>query len=151
MDTGIFARHSPYLDRHVQVGVASERVISVAFPEEPDDGAEEDHELLDRIEAYLEGVEDDFRDVEVGMTVSGDERAVLEAVREVPYGEQVTVEALVRMTPGLDAGDEAARDRARSALAANPVPLLLPDHRVRDGPSGAPPDVEQKLRSLEGL
>jgi methylated-DNA-[protein]-cysteine S-methyltransferase len=39
----------------------------------------------------------------------------------------------------------------REALAANPVPLLIPDHRVRDGPSGAPPPVEQKLRAVEGL
>ncbi|MFB6185175.1 MAG: methylated-DNA--[protein]-cysteine S-methyltransferase, partial [Haloarculaceae archaeon] len=26
-----------------------------------------------------------------------------------------------------------------------------PDHRVRDGPSAAPPAVEQKLRAVEGL
>ncbi|PSP51631.1 cysteine methyltransferase, partial [Halobacteriales archaeon QH_3_68_24] len=27
----------------------------------------------------------------------------------------------------------------------------IPDHRVRDAPSSAPPAVEQRLRSLEGL
>ena len=33
----------------------------------------------------------------------------------------------------------------------DPAPLLIADHRVRDGPSAAPPEIEQRLRSLEGL
>ncbi|MFB6119825.1 MAG: methylated-DNA--[protein]-cysteine S-methyltransferase [Halobacteriaceae archaeon] len=151
MDTGIYARQFSYLGRYVQLGVAGQKVISVSFPESPDEEAESDHPLLDRVEAYLEGVEEDFGDVDVGLTVSGDRRDVLEAVREIPYGEQVTVESLVRMTPGLDAGSADDQDLAREALADNPAPLLVPDHRVRDGASAAPADVEQKLRSLEGL
>jgi len=151
MDTGIYARQFSYLGRYVQVGVAGQKVISVSFPESPDEEAEADHALLDRVQRYLEGVEEDFGDVEVGLTVSGDRRDVLEAVRQIPYGEQLTVEALVRTTPGLDAASADDQDLARAALADNPAPLLVPDHRVRDGASAAPPDVEQKLRSLEGL
>ena len=151
MDSGIVAREFPYLGRYVQVGVASQRVISVTFPERPDEGAAGEHDLLDRIGAYLEGVEEDFSDVAVGLTVSGDRRAVLESVREIPYGTQTTVEALVRRTPGLDPSSADDEDLVREALADNPAPLLIPDHRVRDGPSGAPPEVEQKLRSLEDL
>ncbi|MFB6137862.1 MAG: methylated-DNA--[protein]-cysteine S-methyltransferase [Halobacteriaceae archaeon] len=149
MSDGIYARHSPYLDRYVQVGLASGRVISVSFSEEPDPDAGTEHDLLDRIEAYLEGVEDDFTDVTVAFTVGGDDRGVLETTREVPYGEDVTVAALARMTPGLDA--EADEETVREALAANPAPLLVPDHRVRDGPSAAPPAVVQKLRQVENL
>ena len=155
MDSGIVARRSSYLDRYVQVGVADGRVISVAFPETPDEEAVEgedgENPVVDRVFAYLEGVEDDFDDVDIALTVPTDQRAVLEAVREIPYGEQVRVEALVRMAAGLDPDDTADVDTARTALAENPVPLLIPDHRVRDGPSAAPPPVEQKLRSLEGL
>jgi len=151
MTTGIYARHAPYLDCHVQVGMASQQVVSVSFPADPDADAGTDLDLLDRIEGYLEGVETDFRDVDVAFTLGGDRRAVLEAVREVPYGEQVDVETLVSTTPGLDPADEATHDLARDALAANPAPLLVPDHRVRDGASAAPAEVEQKLRSLEGL
>jgi len=55
------------------------------------------------------------------------------------------------MTEGLGADDQDDQQQVREALAANPVPLLIPDHRVRDGPSGAPPAVEQKLRVVEGL
>jgi methylated-DNA-[protein]-cysteine S-methyltransferase len=151
MPSGIFARRSDYLGTHVQLGVASERVISVSFPEEPDAEAGTEHPLLDRAFAYLEGVEDDFRDVVVALTLPTDRRAVLEACREIPYGEQVTVETLVGMTADLNPEEESDRDLARTALAENPAPLLVPDHRVRDGPSAAPPEVEQRLRSLEGL
>ncbi len=152
MDTaGIFARESTYLDRYVQIGVAAEKVISVSFPTELDDDAAADHPVLDRIFAYLEGVEDDFRDVDVGLTVPTDRRGVLDATRDVPYGEQTTVAALLRRTPGLDPDEEADVELARTALSENPMPILIPDHRVRDGASACPPEVEQRLRSLEGL
>ncbi|SIQ77805.1 methylated-DNA-[protein]-cysteine S-methyltransferase [Haladaptatus litoreus] len=150
-NAGIYAQESAYLGRFVQIGVASGRVLRVTFPREADDDAEEDHAVLDRIIAYLEGVEDNFEDVQVALTLPTDQRSVLEAVRKVPYGEQVNVETLTRMTSGLDHTEEADLELARTALDANPAPLLVPDHRIRDGPSAAPPDVEQKLRSLEGL
>ncbi|KZN24501.1 cysteine methyltransferase [Haladaptatus sp. R4] len=148
---GIYAQESPYLERFVQVGVASGRVLRVTFPNEAEDDALPDHAVLDRIMAYLEGVEEDFSDVQVALTVPTDQRGVLEAVRNIPYGDQVNVETVARMTSGIDHTEEADLDLVRTALDANPAPILVPDHRVRDGPSAAPPDVEQKLRSLEGL
>jgi len=149
---GIFACESSYLERYVQLGIASGRVLSVSFPETPDEEAEPDHDLLDRIFDYLDGVEeDDFSDVEVALTVPTDQRDVLERVREIPYGDQIDVETLARMTSGIDHTEETDLNTVRTALDQNPAPLLIPDHRVRDGPSAAPPAVEQKLRSLEGL
>ena len=150
-EAGIYARESAYLDCVVQVGFAGGKVISLSFPATADDNAAEAADLLDRIDRYLEGAHDDFVDVEVGLTVPTRQRAVLEALRKVPYGEQVSVERLARLTPDLDPDDEDDGELVRTALADNPVPLIIPDHRVRDGPSAAPPDVEQKLRSLEGL
>lgn len=149
--SGIYARESPYLGRYVQVGYAQGKVLSLAFPTEPDDEADADHELLDRLTAYFEGARDDFRDVDVALTLPTDQRAVLEAVRAIPYGESASVEQVARMTPDLDASDDDDQRLVREALAANPAPILVPDHRVRDGPSAAPPDVEQRLRSLEGI
>lgn len=146
---GIYARESTYLERDVQLGVAGDRVISVSFPEAAPADAGTDHELLDRIEAYLGGAEDDFDDVVVGLTVPTDHRAVLEAVRNVPYGERVTVKRVLSMTPEMDPESEDDVETARTALAENPVPLLIPDHRVRDGPSGAPASVVDRLRELE--
>ncbi|WP_435361254.1 methylated-DNA--[protein]-cysteine S-methyltransferase [Haloarchaeobius sp. DFWS5] len=152
-DAGIYARHYPFLDRNVQLGVASGRIISVTFPEHADADAADDHPLLDRIQTYLDGLEEvSFDDVQVALTLPTDQRSVLETLREkVPYSEQVDVKQLARMTPGLDAEDEDDLILVRTALDANPVPLLIPDHRVRDGPSAAPPEVEQRLRSVEEL
>jgi len=149
-DDGIYARESATLDRYVQVGVASGRVLSVEFPGSPDADAGEDLPLLDRIDASLEGEREDFADVDVAMTMPTDRRDVLQAVRGVPYGEQLSVAELAGMTPGLD-GDDGERQLVRTALAENPAPLVVPDHRVRDGPSAAPPAVEKRLRSVEGL
>jgi methylated-DNA-[protein]-cysteine S-methyltransferase len=149
-ETGIYARESPYLERYVQFGLASEQLINVSFPENPDEGHEADHPLLDRVFAYLEGKQDDFADVDVALTVPTDQRTVLEALRGVPYGEDLSVERLARIA-GLDDDDEDDLQTVRVALDQNPVPLIIGDHRVRDGPSSAPPRVEQRLRSLEGL
>lgn len=149
-ETGIYARESPYLDRYVQLGVAGEKLINVSFPEEPNGDTEPDHPLLDRVFAYLEGEADEFTGVDIALTVPTEQRAVLEALRNVPYGEDVSVGRLARMA-GLDDDDGSDIQTVRMALDINPVPVVVPDHRVRDGPSSAPPRVEQRLRSLEGL
>lgn len=150
-DSGIYAREYSYLESFVQLGVAQQRVISVSFPSRPDDEAEGTHDLLDRIEAYLEGSEDDFADVAVAMTMPTDERRVLEAVRDIPYGEDATVAEVGAMAAGLEGDDTEIHEQVRRALDANPAPIFIPDHRVRDGPSAAPPAIEQRLRSVEGL
>jgi methylated-DNA-[protein]-cysteine S-methyltransferase len=149
-ETGIYARESPYLERYVQLGVASEKLINVSFPEEPNKSAEGEYPLLDRIFAYLEGKSDEFTDVDIALTVPTEQRTVLEALRNVPHGEDVSVERLARMA-GLDDADQEDLGTVRTALSTNPVPIVVPDHRIRDGPSSAPPRVEQRLRSLEGL
>jgi methylated-DNA-[protein]-cysteine S-methyltransferase len=146
---GIYARESPMLDRYVQVGEAQGRVISVSFPEAPAEDAESEHELLDRIEVYFEGVEEEFTDVTVALTVPTDQRGVLETVRGIPYGTQVGVGKVASMTAGLDPDDEGDHQLVRTALVNNPAPICIPDHRVRDGPTAAPADVVQTLRNVE--
>ncbi|MFP9191997.1 MGMT family protein [Natronosalvus vescus] len=152
-DAGIYSFESSFLDRYVQVGIASGRVVSVSFPDQPDPNAVEgDHPILERIDEYLEGVSEvAFDDVELALTVPTDQRAVLEQVRAIPYGESVGVQSIARMTPGLDPDDDDDAILIRTTLDENPIPIVIPDHRVRDGPSAAPPPVEQKLRSLEEL
>jgi methylated-DNA-[protein]-cysteine S-methyltransferase len=149
--TGVYACESASLDAWVQLGTAGGKVISLSFPEDPADDFETDHPLLDRIERYLDGVDPvTFEDVDVALTAGGDRRAILQTLQNVPYGEALACGQLARMTGGLSDDDEGLRT-VRETLAANPVPLLVPDHRVRDGPSGAPPRVVQRLRSIEGL
>lgn len=152
-DAGVFARESAYLDRFVELGYAGGRVLSVSFPRAPEADAKPEHPLLDRIEAYLEGEHEEFRDVLVALSaaVPTEQAEILEIVRKIPYGEQASVEQITRKSAGLDPDDDADLQLVRTALDENPAPLIVPDHRVRDGPSAAPPDVEQHLRSLEGL
>lgn len=147
-DAGIYAREFPSLDRAVQFGVASGNVINVSFPSEVPADAERDHPLLDRIEAYLDGAEDHFDDVEVALTVPTDHRGVLEAVRKLPYGQTVSVDRVARLA-GLDDEDEGDLELVRDALSANPVPLFIPDHRVRGATGATPNTVAEGLRRLE--
>lgn len=149
---GIFARRIEPLDATVQLGVASGNLIQVRFPDEPDPQAAAAHDLLDRIAAYAGGEESaDFRDVEIALTVPTDQRAVLQTLRRIGYGETTDEERLARMTPGIDPEDDDERAAVRRALAENPIPLVLPDHRV-DGVDGATPaDVRRRLREIEGI
>lgn len=148
--SGVFAREFEELDRAVEVGFAGGRVISVSFPADAPADAAADHALLDRIGAYLRGETDAFDDVAIGLTVPTDQRTVLEALRTLPYGEEASVSRLTRLA-GLDADDPDDLDLVVRALDGNPIPLLLPDHRVRGGPYATPSDVRVALRRVEGL
>lgn len=150
-DAGVYARESTFLDRYVQLGVAQGRVLSVEFPYEPDSGAETEHDLLDRVEAYLQGEKDDFADVTVALTMATDKRDVLEKVREIPYSDSGTVRQVTMMVPGRSPEDEGDLTAVQDGLAANPAPIFIPTHRVTDGPSGMPSDVASKLRAVEGI
>lgn len=148
--TGVYAREFPALDRVVEVGVASGRVISVTFPDTLPDDADPDHPVLDRIAAALDGDPDaDLVGVEVALTVPTDRRRVLEATRQVPRGETATLAQVAHMA-NLNPDDEDDAATVREALAANPVPLLVPDHRVPDVRGATPPDVAEHLREVEG-
>ncbi|WP_372910073.1 methylated-DNA--[protein]-cysteine S-methyltransferase [Salinigranum sp.] len=144
-DAGIFAR--AFDDCVVELGVASGRVVGVSFPDDVPDDAASDHPLLDRVAAYLAGEHDHFDDVPVALTVPTAQRSVLEAVRNVPYGETVSVERLARIA-GFDPEDDEDRRTVETALRENPVPLFVPDHRV-EGTGATPERVARLFRSLE--
>jgi len=168
--SGVFARHFEEIGRAVEVGFAGGRVIAVSFPAETPADAEADHGLLDRIGAYLQGEPadegvstgdsagggvgpatrgaDPFDDVQIGLTVPTDQRRVLDALRSVPSGESVSVSRLAR-SAGYDDNDADDLDTVTRALSENPIPLLLPDHRVQGGPHATPGEVRDVLRRVE--
>jgi methylated-DNA-[protein]-cysteine S-methyltransferase len=145
-DAGIYARQVPGLDRVVQFGVAQGRVVGVDFPDAVPADADSDHPLFERLDEYLGGGAD-LTDVTVALTVPTDRRAVLEAVRELPAGETVGLARLVRLA-GLDPDDESDRRTTETTLRENPVPILVPDHRV-EAPGATPDDVVRALRTVE--
>ena len=148
--SGVFAREIDEIGRAVEVGFAGGRVISVSFPATAPADASGDHDLLDRIEAFLGGERDALDDVATGLTVPTDRREVLEALETIPCGEEASVSRLTRLA-ALDADDPEDLELVTSALRDNPIPILFPDHRVQGGPYATPGDVREALRRAEGL
>jgi methylated-DNA-[protein]-cysteine S-methyltransferase len=100
---------------------------------------------------YFAGEKIDFSDVEVDLAGQQDFfRRIYTALRRVGYGQTTTYGALAKE---LGAGPEAARDVGQ-AMAINPVPLIIPCHRVlaaggKVGGFSAPGGAASKIRMLE--
>ena len=143
-------------------------VLRIAFEGEPLDRTlagvaagvgprivQSDRELAatrDTLSAYLEG-DDDRLDLPVDFSLVGGpfRRAVLETLhRDVHRGEVVTYGALARQ-----AGNPRAVRATGSACATNPIPIVVPCHRVlpasgRLGNYGGGPERKRALLTLEG-
>ena len=110
--------------------------------------------VLDAIAAvkrYFEGEETDFSGVKLDL---GDQDAFFEqiyaAARQIGWGRTTTYGMLAKE---LGAGPEAAREVGQ-AMAKNPVPLIIPCHRVlaaggKIGGFSAPGGSAVKVRMLE--
>lgn len=148
MTPGIYAQRFDELDTVIQLGVASGQVIDVSFPDTAPDDATTDHEVFTLINDYLDGDRLALTDVEIALTLPTDHRQVLDALQNVSAGNTVTVSRLARLA-GMDEDSEEDQAAIRDALQANPVPLLIPDHRVHDAQGATPSDVAATLRDLE--
>ncbi len=148
--SGVFAREYDDLDTVVEVGFAGGRVIAVSFPETIPADADIDHALLDRISEYLRGERETFDDVDTALTVPTDQRTVLDALGDVPYGESISVSRLTRLA-GLDDNEPEDLELVTSALRENPIPILIADHRVAGGPYATPAELRNTLRRVEDL
>jgi methylated-DNA-[protein]-cysteine S-methyltransferase len=108
-------------------------------------------EAVAAVKRYFAGEETDFSGFELDL---GEQEAFFEqiyaAARRVGWGHTTTYGAL---TKELGAGPEAARDVGQ-AMARNPVPLIIPCHRVlaaggKIGGFSAPGGSAAKIRMLE--
>jgi methylated-DNA-[protein]-cysteine S-methyltransferase len=108
--------------------------------------------LTSRIARYLAGDDVSLRDVELDLSwATPFQRAVAEALRDVPRGEIVTYGELAAL-----AGYPGAARAAGSFCAGNRFALLVPCHRVVGaagiggyGATGV--GVKRKLLALEGV
>lgn len=104
---------------------------------------------------YFAGETVDFSDVAVDLAGQDDFfRRIYAATRAVGYGKTTTYGTLAKE---LGAGPEVARDVGQ-AMAQNPVPLIIPCHRVlaaggKVGGFSAPGGANSKLKmlALEGV
>lgn len=111
--------------------------------------------VIDAARRYFAGETVEFADV--ALDLDGEEeffRRIYEALRRVGWGKTTTYGALAKE---LGAGPEAAR-AVGQAMARNPVPLIVPCHRVlaagnKVGGFSAPGGSGSKIRmlALEGI
>lgn len=148
MTPGIYAQQFDTLDTVIQLGVASGQVIDVSFPASVPDDAQTEHEVFELIRASLDGDRLALTDVEIALTVPTDHRQVLDALQNVSAGNTVTVARLTKLA-GLDQDSKADHKTVRAAVRENPIPLLIPDHRVRDAEGATPEHVAAALRKQE--
>lgn len=107
--------------------------------------------VIDAAQRYFAGEKIDFTNAELDLD-GQDEffQRIYAALRRVGWGRTTTYGALAKE---LGAGPEAARDVGQ-AMAKNPVPLIIPCHRVlaaggKVGGFSAPGGSAAKLRMLE--
>jgi methylated-DNA-[protein]-cysteine S-methyltransferase len=108
-------------------------------------------ETVAAVERYFKGERVDFSAVRLGLRGQGelDER-IYQALRRVGWGQTTTYGALAKE---LGPGPQAAR-AVGEAMARNPIPLIVPCHRVLAaggelGGFSAPGGTHTKLRMLE--
>lgn len=111
-------------------------------------------ELVARIKAYFDGNTIEFSDIEVDLTgMEAFRLDIYAAARRLRFGEAVTYGELARR-----AGHEGMARETGAALGANPVPLVVPCHRIvaaggRIGGFSAPGGsaTKQKMLEMEGV
>ena len=107
--------------------------------------------LIAAAQRYFAGAQTDFSDVAIDLGAQQPFFArVYERVRKLGWGETTTYGAIAKE---LGAGPEAARDVGQ-AMASNPIPLIVPCHRVlaaggKIGGFSAPGGSHSKARMLE--
>lgn len=111
-------------------------------------------ELIASIKAYAAGEDVDFSDVPVDLDGVDDFRlAIYDAARKLGYGETTTYGELAKR-----AGQPGLPRETGAALGANPVPLVIPCHRIlaaggKIGGFSAPGGsaTKEKMLAMEGV
>ncbi|WP_326871055.1 methylated-DNA--[protein]-cysteine S-methyltransferase [Devosia sp.] len=106
-------------------------------------------EIATRVLAYAEGTNDNFADVVLDLSrVPEVSRRIYEHIRGLAWGETTTYGAIARWL-----GDVALSRAVGAAMGANPIPLIVPCHRVlaadgRTGGFSSPGGVRAKMEML---
>jgi methylated-DNA-[protein]-cysteine S-methyltransferase len=112
--------------------------------------------VVEEAERYFSGERIDFTSIELDLGgVDAFRRSIYAALRKVGFGETVTYGELAKRA---DANTPTAAQEVGVAMARNPVPLIIPCHRVlaaggKLGGFSAPgrTDAKQRMLALEGV
>jgi methylated-DNA-[protein]-cysteine S-methyltransferase len=146
--------------RFLSFGHASERQVQTALAEatstnlsggiDPTVVGELLEQARERLERYAEGEPVDLSAIPVDVPrATGFQRRVIEELKRVGYGESVSYAELAER-----AGSPGAARAVGNLMARNPVPLIVPCHRVigsggRLGGYSAPQGLAMKRRLLD--
>jgi methylated-DNA-[protein]-cysteine S-methyltransferase len=146
-DAGVTRFHLP-----TSTAAAAERAVQRRIPDaEPGAPTPEVDETIAAAKRYFMGERIDFSNIRLDLADQEPFfRQVYEAVRQVEWGHTTTYGAVAKE---LGTGPETARDIGQ-AMAKNPVPLIIPCHRVlaaggKVGGFSAPGGSAAKRRMLE--
>lgn len=111
-------------------------------------------DVIEKIRRHLQGEVQDFRDVVVNLDGADSlAQKVYEATRQIPAGQTRTYGEIAKAV-----GQPASAQEVGQAMAKNPVPIIVPCHRVsaaggKLGGFSAPggPATKAKLLALEGV
>jgi O-6-methylguanine DNA methyltransferase len=134
-------------------GATESRIARKSGANRPSQPPPEILAIAERIRRHLGGEVQDFRSVAVDLSDVGPFfRQVYEAAREIPPGQTRTYGEIAKAV-----GQPNAAQEVGQAMAKNPVPILIPCHRVaaaggKPGGFSAPGgrSTKSKLLALEG-
>lgn len=122
----VFARFSAELELFVQMTMRDERIVEVSLQRTRPKGARKGtHPYLQRVLHHLATGTDGLEDLPVELEVGPFARRVLEEVRHIPPGSTRSYGDIARRI-----GEPGAARAVGNAVASNPVPVVVPCHRV---------------------
>jgi len=153
-DVGVVASSKGIVEIRLQCPLAAKLAGDIekngyyAVPYEKGDAIIED--AVGQLTEYFEGSRRKF-DVPLDWRVGGFRKKVLGIVKRIPYGKTLTYGEVARR-----AGNADAARAVGGAVGANPLPLVVPCHRViaagnKPGGFGGGLELKAELLKLEGL
>jgi len=126
-----YSRFSRELGLYVQLEILGDRVSGLRLTRAAHDGGGASHPYLTRILEHVRTGAGDLSDIPLHLEVGPFDREVLEFLRKLPRGQTVTYGAIARLL-----GRPRAARAVGQAVARNPVPVVIPCHRVLPASGG---------------
>ncbi|MDY6966568.1 MAG: methylated-DNA--[protein]-cysteine S-methyltransferase [Halobacteriota archaeon] len=140
-----------YIEKYVIVISDEEELKRVSMADSPPETHLNSIGIIKDLKRYFEGLTVDFTRYNVNLSGLSDfERTILNETRAIPYGATTTYSELAEKV-----GRKKAARAVGNALGKNPLPIVIPCHRVvgKHGIGGysSGKDIKEKLLKLEGV
>lgn len=121
----VYSRFSRELGLYVRLEILEGRVSGVQLTHDPLEGPSPSHPYLTRILEHVRTGKGDLADIPLHLEVTPFERRVLDTLQTIPAGDTITYGEVARRV-----GQSKAARAVGQAVARNPIPVVIPCHRV---------------------